>query len=110
MGYRDWYAGMKVVYIGGSSILRHRRGIRRLFRKWDRRDGSLKEGDVYELLEISVGKNLLTGEEEIGVSLKDDPDGDAEGMYPARCFRPAQPRATDISTFTAMLTKPKVPA
>ncbi len=108
MNYLNWHAGMKVVYIGGSCILRPRWGIRRLFGKWDQIDGSLKQGGVYELLGIGVGRNYLTGEEEVGVLLKDDPDGTADGMYPARCFRPV--RKTSISVFKAMLTKPKVPA
>lgn len=107
MNYHLWHVGMKVVYIGGSTILSPRQGVMRLFGKWAQRQPGLQEGTVYEIDYISVGRNSLTGEIEVGISVKDDPDSLAEGLHPARCFRPLQAKKTDISQFTAMLNKRK---
>ena len=107
MSYHSWHVGMKVVYIGGSCILAPRHGIMRLFGKWAQRPTRLTEGSVYEIETISVGVNHLTGDIEVGIEVKGDPDGLSEGLHPARCFRPLQAKKTDISVFTAMLDKHK---
>lgn len=106
MNYLEWHVGMKVVYLGGAHLLLRRHGIRRLLGKWSRTPSRLNIGDVYELDVISIGRDRVTGLAEVGIGLKDDPDGE-EGLHPARCFRPAQTRQTDISVFTALLTGTK---
>ncbi|TIV83815.1 MAG: hypothetical protein E5V64_06525 [Mesorhizobium sp.] len=105
MTYRNWHVGMKVVYVGGSCFLLPRRGIRRLFGKWSTVPTSLKVGSVYEIIFIGMGRNRLTGEKEVGIEIKGDPD--RVSLHPARCFRPLQAKKTDISMFTAMLNKRK---
>lgn len=107
MSYHTWHVGMKVVYIGGTCSLYSRRGIMRLLGKWRTAPATLKVGSVYEIANIGVGTNRLTGENEVGVKIKDDPDGISDGLHPARCFRPLQAKKTDISVFTALLDKRK---
>jgi hypothetical protein len=97
MSYRDWHVGMKVVCIACSAV-------------WVR---PLVVGKIYTLRAII--KHPET--DEIGVYLEEvrndiHPRYGMERGYFAAAFRPIQPRETDISIFTAMLTgsKQKEPA
>jgi hypothetical protein len=88
MSHLNWHVGMKVVCVDNSG---------------DGKDLDL--GRVYTISDIykCVQPDLTTP---IFVDLVEKPSG---GWFPRR-FRPVQPRKTDISMFTAMLTKDKVPA
>jgi hypothetical protein len=85
MSYRDWYVGMKVVCVDNSE-----------------QEENLAVGRVYTIAAITVG---FLGK--VYVALAEFPETCL--WWPKR-FRPVEPRKTDISIFTAMLTTPKVPA
>jgi hypothetical protein len=109
MSYHSWHVGMKVVYTGDSYLFFPRRGIRSWFGKFDKQPSRLNVGEVYEISGIDVGRDRVTGREEIGICLRGDPDGAYEGMHAARCFRPVQTRKTDISVLKAILLNPHIP-
>lgn len=84
MGYLDWHTGMKVVCVNNEG-----------------EEKALVLGRVYTLCAIYAVDTVVY------VELLEDTE--AAGWFPWR-FRPVQTRKTDISVFTAMLTKTKVPA
>lgn len=99
MSYRDWHVGMKVVCVedkadwvslfdgGTSAALRFP-----------------KSNHVYTISRIiAQGSDVGIQVEEIATQYRDG----SEIAFWAGCFRPVQPRATDISIFTAMLTGTK---
>lgn len=88
MSHLDWYVGMKVVCVDAEH------GGRPLLRK----------GRIYTIRHLEP--------EFVGLqepSTWSDEAGAEAGWFYSR-FRPVQRRKTDISVFTAMLSKPKVPA
>jgi hypothetical protein len=96
MSYRDWHVGMKVVCIDDAWENEHTRpGF-----AYPRR------GQVYTIGAIAAEVMLYgiryngpwIGVQEVGGNWGGRPE------FSASCFRPVQPRKTDISIFTRMLT------
>ncbi|MEO3387340.1 hypothetical protein [Mesorhizobium sp. CAU 1741] len=99
MSYRDWHVGMKVVFIGvpdGFTILGQL---------------ALKTGRVYvvEELEMHCKGDIVGGVDGLPYVVANEAlYVRVEGtFYHAACFRPVQPRKTDISLFTSMLNGAK---
>ena len=112
MSYHDWHVGMKVVFAGGSTHSTRRPVFFGMFSRFVEGGTPLTEGTVYTVKEIGVGRNRVTGDDEVGIKIDPDPDPDAYdiGYYPARNFRPVQTRKTSIAIFQAMLNPSKVRA
>jgi hypothetical protein len=88
MTYRDWHVGMKVVCVDNST--------------WEHR---LKLNGVYTIAAIDTAHF----DDRLYIGLVETPSKNILQWLASR-FRPVQPRKTDISVFTRMLNKDKVPA
>lgn len=86
MKYRDWHVGMKLVCVNNA-----------------RQEAHLRLNRIYTIAAIGTAFGRLY------VGLVEVPGSGPINWYAHR-FRPAQPRKTDISIFTAMLGRQKVPA
>lgn len=96
MNYRDWQVGMQVVCIEDTTRIS---ADVRLF------PAMPEKGKVYAISFIT------TALAEVGIHVHgiDNPLlGNRQGLFPARWFRPVQPRKTDISCFTQMLNPSKI--
>lgn len=91
MDYRDWHVGMKVVCVVGDQA-------------------TVVEGHVYTIASIGEGGfSEVMGLSSVSVMLFEAvPPKGTFGFHPGR-FRPTQPRKTDISIFTSLLTKAPTP-
>jgi len=90
MSYRDWHVGMKVVCVDNST--------------WEHK---LTLNRIYTITAIGVPDFCDT----LYVGLAETPSRSGASLHwRIERFRPVQPRQTDISMFTAMLNKDKVPA
>jgi hypothetical protein len=85
MIYRDWHAGMKIVCVDNSG-----------------QEPNLTVGRIYTIAVVTKG---FLGKIYVGL-VESDPDA---YWWPHR-FRPLKKHETDISVFTSMLNKDKVPA
>lgn len=100
--YRDWKAGDRVVYIGFD------RGPRA-----GKEPTGIRVNSIYTLKAIAIvekgepficgGRRYLATQDFVAIRLVEDVGGFA--WHDASAFRRVVPRKTDISTFTAMLTK-----
>jgi hypothetical protein len=100
MSYRHWHVGMKVVCVDATPV--------------SPASAKLQRNNVYTISAIQAGLFLDrpdgdTWLEGVGIKLVEVPTDHHQWFHPQR-FRPVQERKTDISIFTSMLTKPKVPA
>lgn len=87
MSYRDWHVGMKVVCVDARGC-----GPR------------LVVGGIYTVRAMDAEWVYFEEPSTFGIY------GPNMAGYRYRRFRPVQERKSDISIFTAMLDKPKVPA
>ena len=95
MSYRDWYVGMKLV------------ALRDGYASWERQVRDfIVQGRVYTIAAIDPSD---CPDVAVFVYLEGSPTDDYgyEPSFECNGFRPVQPRATDISIFTAMLTGTK---
>jgi hypothetical protein len=106
MSYHDWHVGMKVVCIDPTwgttgRIQQHCCPI------------LPEKGGVYTIRTIELRVVVIGHPPQILIRLAEILNPvirGSEAVFFASKFRPVQPRATDISIFTAMLSKTKVPA
>ncbi len=103
MSYRDWHVGGKVVCVDGTwgasgAIQRHYC------------PALPSEGEVYTIRTIECRVVVRGQSPEVLIRLDEVRNPAPTGVEPlffASKFRPVQPRATDISIFTALLTGAK---
>lgn len=99
MTYRDWHVGMKVVCVDDAGH----------YAPWGRCDmdmDGLKVRRVYTIRMIGFYRDQLAVwlDEIVRPIRGDNAELYGEPGYSVLRFRPVQPRATDISVFTSMLT------
>lgn len=115
MSYLDWKVGDRVVFVGsgGNVFLHHSKGWRAYipgFRK-TKLSHHLAGGEVYRIEAITTHTDIYRNEPIVCIYLKGFRfREDGRVGFPAKWFRKVQPRKTDISIFTAMLTPSKVDA
>lgn len=106
MSYLDWHVGMKVVYVGGGSVLLTRSGWRRFVPGFKRTPltHNLIIGEVYTIERLVTHTNVVDVQPVVCIHVAGQRYREHSGVaFPAKFFRPIQPRKTDISVFTAML-------
>lgn len=106
MNYLEWHVGMKVVCVGCEGTPKPLG----YWEKWQRGWGVTKpsRGEVYTIRSIDVCKGVVFIRlVELVNPIAQYVEGPMEPWWPAKGFRPVEPRKTDISVFTAMLTGAK---
>jgi hypothetical protein len=106
----DWEprVGMRVVFIGGCTHGYSRKFFFGMFKRWVGVGTLLKVGAVYEISQVCWGRHRITGREQVGITLVNDPDPRQNGAYATHHFRPLDERRLDV--FREMLAPtPKQP-
>lgn len=102
--YRDWFVGMRVVCIDASL----RRDLTPYPVAPDRDLDGLTERRIYTVRSVGLYRGaLVVWLAEIIRRVRRNEEEFGEAGFAIERFRPVQPRATDISMFTSMLTGAK---